>query len=151
MDQLINPVQIKKIAENLECGMSGYWNKYTGELICLPDIEPHDDHYSLYNEDFQKIKKHSKDYIEFERPSSRESFKIMEGFTEQLSDQNPLKSRLIQALYHKKPFQGFKHLIENSHEYRMQWFEYRNSQYLLLVINILNASSEDENAADALA
>jgi hypothetical protein len=126
---------ISEIAELIDTGMLCFLNPKTDELDYIPQ--------DLYNElDFfdenEEIKEHLKEYygwetaefidweryIEFEPLPSHESFKIMEAFAMQLSDDEKLRPQLINALRHHKPFANFNHIIHNSH-LREEWFAYK--------------------------
>jgi hypothetical protein len=52
----------------------------------------------------------------------------MEQFTETLPDSNSLKNRLINALNKRKPFREFKFVIDNSGDYREQWFDFKKQK-----------------------
>ena len=63
-----------------------------------------------------------------------ESLRIMEGFIYSLPDQaHELKTRLTQALNNAKPFRNFKYIIDNSGQYREQWFAFKSQQLIELV------------------
>ncbi len=51
----------------------------------------------------------------------------MNDFVNQLTDSN-LQSILFEALSRKKPFQAFKFVIDNSGDFRQQWFDFKNEQ-----------------------
>ncbi len=71
---------------------------------------------------------------------SRESFRIMEGFADNVSDKN-FQQKLINSLNRNRPFANFKWLIDNS-DYRQDGFDYRQAwleQYVYeLMENELN-------------
>jgi len=56
----------------------------------------------------------------------------MADFAESI-DNPRLQDRLINALNKSKPFQNFKWQIDNSGEYRQQWFDFKNMHYIELV------------------
>jgi hypothetical protein len=59
--------------------------------------------------------------IEIEPPMPGESFRIMEDFIYSLPENaHELKSKLVQALNRRKPFQNFKYVIDGSGKYRDQ-------------------------------
>ena len=118
--------QIKEIAEQLDCGFRCFWNSQTNVFIFIPDLLKHPDiDESAWEEENNMLESDWGDFKEIESLSSKDSFKIMEDFVEQLSDKVPLKFQLINALNHKKPFRHFKFVIDNSREYRQAWFDFK--------------------------
>jgi len=137
--------QIKEIAEMLDCGFCCFWNKQTSELIFIPDFSNNiSTDKEFYTEEIEKLENNFDDYIEIKRPQSKDSFSIMENFTEQLDDKIELKNKLINALNTKKPFREFKFVIDNSGDYRDQWFEFKNSQFRKWVSDKFNEITSDE-------
>ncbi|WP_240614614.1 UPF0158 family protein [Polaribacter filamentus] len=59
----------------------------------------------------------------------------MERFIEQLNDQN-LKLELQDVLQQKKPFQNFKHKIDQSN-FRQSWFDFKQNELEKIVENQL--------------
>lgn len=117
--------QIKEIADQLDCGFCCYYNTTTGEIISIPDFEDSmSDLEEFYGEDLAKIKKDKKNYVIITKPSSREGFKIMEDFAEQLSNKM-LQEELLRALDKKRPFAHFKAIIECAGDYRQLWFDFK--------------------------
>ena len=122
--------QIIKIAEELECGMNCYFNIKIGAIKKIlnfnswdvADEEP-------WQEDIQEIENNYEDYIEFEGMDSHRSFNLMVDFVDEINDLQ-LKERLVRALNKPKPFRNFKWVIDNSGEYRQQWFDFRKSRYI---------------------
>ncbi len=137
--------QIKEIAEQLDCGFRSFWHKPTGELLFVPDLisNPEFDN-DLFDADLEKLDNNFSDYFEIEKPTSSDSFEIMANFTEQLSDNNKLKNKLINALNKKKPFREFKFVIDNSGVYRQQWFDFKNAQLKQWVIDKFNEATYDD-------
>ncbi len=131
---------IKEIAQELDCGFDCYYNIKTDEIIAIPNFSQfsdEEDFKEAFSDNLEKVKKHNTDFIKFEPLESFESFKIMELFVEQLTDQN-LKSELKNILANKKPFQNFKHKIDHS-EFRQNWFEFKKSELEKIVENQLNS------------
>lgn len=121
--------QIKEIAENLEFGMRCFFNKKTGEIKSV--INP--EHWmltgeELWEEELEEIEEHREDYIEFEGLDSRDSFEIMEDFTEIVKNRH-LKEKLLGALNRPKPFQHFKRVLDQAGESRKEWFDFRRKRY----------------------
>lgn len=127
--EFITAQQIKEIADELDTGMRCFWNRKTNELAFVPDeMSMPDFDTEPWQEEFDKIEEHAGDYVEIERPQSRDSFQFMEEFTESLPDNLKLKSTLLRALERKKPFREFKYEIDDSGEYREQWFAFKDSK-----------------------
>lgn len=120
--------QLRNVAGELEIGMRAYIHKETGELVTFPDP---DQFGSLDSDDWQdeqdKVEANSEDYIEIRPMDSRESYQIMEEFIEKCTPE-PLRSRLFRAIDQPKPFQRFKHEIDQSGAYRQQWFDFRDQK-----------------------
>ena len=127
------PTQIKEIAEQIDCGFCCYYHKISGEIISIPDFEDSmDDIDEFFGEDLAKIKKDKKNFLTIEKPSSRESFEIMEDFVKEVGELR-LRDELNNALNKKKPFSHFKFIVENS-VYRQEWFDFKTKQLQKLVI-----------------
>ena len=122
--------QIIKIAEELECGMNCYFNIKIGAIKKILNFNSWDvaDEES-WQEDIQEIENNYEDYIEFEGMDSHRSFNLMVDFVDEINDLQ-LKERLVRALNKPKPFRNFKWVIDNSGEYRQQWFDFRKSRYI---------------------
>ena len=121
--------KIKEISQNLYAGMRSFYNKETGDIKILPDNQS--DMYldqDTWADDIEEIDSEFKKYIVFEVMPSFESFKIMEGFIEEI-DNKKLQNRLINALNRSKPFRNFKYEIDNSGEYRQMWFDFKGQKY----------------------
>lgn len=135
----IKSKMIKEIAENLDCGYDCYYNLKTNELISIPNSSQVFDQQQfeeVFQEDLDKIKKQQSDFIKIEVLESFESFKIMEKFKEGLSD-NCFQQEISSLLKNKKPFQNFKHLIDNS-EYRQAWFDFKQKELEKMVEERIN-------------
>lgn len=120
---------IKEIAQELDCGNDCFYNIKTKEIITIPSFfETLDEteFKKIFQSDLTRIEKQKDDLIKFEVLESFQSFKIMEEFVRQLSDQQ-LQSELENILANKKPFQNFKFIIEQT-EFRNNWFEFKQSE-----------------------
>jgi hypothetical protein len=117
---------IKEIAEQLDSGFRAFIQKITGQLLfvpdenCLPDIN-----LDPWDEELESLENNFTDYYEIDKWTSNEAFETMSDFANQLIDSN-LQSRLFDALRKNKPFREFKFAIDNSGEYREQWFDFKN-------------------------
>jgi hypothetical protein len=113
----------------LDCGNDCFYNIKTNEIITIPSFfETLDEteFKKIFQSDLTRIEKQKDDLIKFEVLESFQSFKIMEEFVRQLSDQQ-LQSELENILANKKPFQNFKFIIEQT-EFRNNWFEFKQSE-----------------------
>ncbi|MEZ5026724.1 MAG: UPF0158 family protein [Chitinophagales bacterium] len=77
-------------------------------------------------EELEQLENNFTDYYEIDKWTSREAFEIMSEFADQVSDNN-LQSRLFDALRKNKPFREFKFVIDNSDDFRQQWFDFKNN------------------------
>jgi len=122
--------QIKEIAGDLEAGMKCYYNRLTGNIKTIIDFDSWigaDD--ELWEDDLNEIDEHFSDYFVFENMTSHDSFNLMADFVDLVVDSR-IQTRLIKALNKSKPFRNFKHVIDNSGEYRQQWFDFKRSRYI---------------------
>ncbi len=130
---------IKNIAQELDCGFDCYYNTKTDEVIAIPSFSHLSDEEAFkeaFGADLKKIEMQKTDFIKFEVLESFESFKIMERFVGQLSDQK-LQAELENILANKRPFQNFKHKIEIS-DFRQDWFDFKQNALEKIVENQLN-------------
>jgi len=139
---LDNPKQniVKNIAQELDCGFDCYYNSKTNEIIAIPSFSQfsdEEDFKEAFRTRLEKIEKHQSDFIKFEGLESFESFKIMELFIEQITDEK-LKMELENALTNKKPFQNFKHKIDHS-DFKQNWFDFKQSELEKIVESLLDS------------
>lgn len=123
--------QIKEIAETIDCGFVCHWNIKSNRLIFIPSNDEFEyDDSGAWDEDIKELELNSNEYREIELPDSRESFRFMEDFTDELPDNTRIKVTLIEALNKRKPFREFKYAIDNSGEYRQLWFDFKNQKMI---------------------
>lgn len=137
--------QIEEIADELDCGMVCYFHLKTGEIKTLPDFD--NNFYAdeePWEEYIKEIDDNRDDYFQFEGMRSYDSFKIMADFTDSLED-SKLQEKLINALNRRKPFQNFKWHIDNSGEYRQQWFDFKRRRYIEWVKEQMDDKNADLN------
>ena len=130
---------ITEIAQELDCGNDCYYNSKTNEIVSIPDfsqISDEEEFKELFRENLTKVNNEKKDFIKFEVLESFESFKIMELFVEQVTDQN-FQSKMENILHRKNPFQNFKHSIDNSN-FRQKWFDFKQNELEKIVKSQLN-------------
>jgi len=137
---------VTHIAQELDCGFDCFFNFETNEIITIPNLShiiDDDDFREAFGADLRKIEKHKADFIKIEVLESFESFKIMELFVEQLAD-NKFKEELENVLVNKKPFQNFKHLVDNS-DFRQVWFDFKLNEIERKVKNELTQGKPTHN------
>ena len=130
---------IKEIAQDLDCGSECYYNFKTNEIIAIPDFSQvfdEDVFKEAFGEALERVEQQKADFIKIEPLESFESFKIMECFVAQLTDQN-FKLKLQAVLQRKKPFQNFKHQIEQSN-FRQDWFDFKQLELEKIVAKKLH-------------
>ena len=130
---------IKEIAQDLNCGSECYYNFKTNEIIAIPDFSQvfdEDVFKEAFGEALERVEQQKADFIKIEPLESSESFKIMERFVAQLTDQN-FKLKLQAVLQRKKPFQNFKHQIEQSN-FRQDWFDFKQLELEKIVAKKLH-------------
>ncbi len=117
---------IKEIADLLDCGFRAYLNMQDGLILFIPDnINSYDMDLEEWEEELERLEQYFSDYKEIEKWTSNDAFEIMSDFSNQLNDPK-LQARLFYALNNKKPFRAFKFIIDNSDDYRQQWFDFKN-------------------------
>ncbi|OFY83542.1 MAG: hypothetical protein A3F72_13035 [Bacteroidetes bacterium RIFCSPLOWO2_12_FULL_35_15] len=137
--------QVKKIAEQLDCGFRCFIHRQTGELITLPDTLRYlEMDTEAWADEQGKLDNNFDEYFEIDLLESKDSFEIMADFTEQLDDKIKLKADLIKSLNKKKPFREFNFVINNSGIYRQQWFDFKNERLKMWVKNRLKYISDTE-------
>jgi hypothetical protein len=130
---------ITEIAQELDCGNDCYYNSKTDEIIAIPNfsnISDTDEFRECFKADLKKVKTHKSDLIKIEVLASFESFKIMERFTDKISD-SEFKAELENILERKKPFQNFNNAIDNS-DFRQEWFDFKKFELEKIVETQLN-------------
>ena len=130
---------IKEIAQDLDCGSECYYNFKTHEIIAIPDFSQvfdEDVFKEAFGEALERVEQQKADFIKIEPLESFESFKIMECFVAQLTNQN-FKLKLQAVLQRKKPFQNFKHQIEQSN-FRQDWFDFKQLELEKIVAKKLH-------------
>ncbi len=134
---------LNKIADSLEAGEKCFIHKQTFEMItypedCILELDPGN---NAWREEMEKVKNDA-NFIQVEKMSSRESFVVMEDFTESIQDQR-IKTSLLIALRAKKPFSRFKRIVESLSEFRELWFAFRREKNITLVKEQLNSAFQD--------
>ncbi|MGV8815795.1 MAG: UPF0158 family protein [Gelidibacter sp.] len=135
--------EIEEIADNLDCGMRCFYNLKSGEIKTIPNFDSWiDADKETWDDVSNEIDENWSDYIEFTGFESHESFKLMVDFAQSVDDIG-LQNKLIYALNRLKPFQNFKWQIDNSGEYRQQWFDFKKKHYIQWVKNQVDLNNKD--------
>ena len=117
---------VKEIAEQLDCGFRAFIHKTTGQLLFIPDNYNYPDiDLRSWDKQLEELENNITDYHEIEKWTSSEAFEIMSEFAVHLTDKD-LQSRLFDTLRKNKPFKEFKFVIDNSGDFRQQWFDFKN-------------------------
>ena len=97
----------------------------------LNDIADPDQHLETnlkdWKEEIDKVRKNKRKFIEIESMTSSDNFRVMQQFAYSVED-NGTKIRLVTALEGRHPFANFKRQVDNSGEYREQWFNFRRQR-----------------------
>ena len=141
--------QIYDMAQSLQAGARVYYHKETGEILEYPvGIE---DWYTEEENPFQdvldKVEANPEDYVEIEPMHSREAYRIMERFAEEMIDDPEIKILALDRLAGPKPFRRFKDLVEYS-DYRESWFAFQQKAYEDYVRKILELELADDDDLD---
>ncbi|MFR9543585.1 MAG: UPF0158 family protein [Rikenellaceae bacterium] len=118
---------IKRIAEDLDCGMICIINLDTGEYETLLG-----DSYDSFWDDDDPLREEITEKTDswensttIEPPHSGLSFRFMEQFTEEIvREGSDLQESLYKAISKGKPFRNFKAIIDCS-DYRQAWFTFK--------------------------
>lgn len=142
--------QINEIYQDLDCGFLCYYNTETGEIKSLPDFDSNPDaDEEMWEEDIEEINSNFDKYVEFEQMSSRDSFRVMEAFVDEVEDET-IQNLLTDGLNRPKPFHNFKFVIDNSGEYRDKWFKFKEKKICEWIeeqvedYNRLNSDDEED-------
>lgn len=117
---------LKEIAEQLSCGLRAFVHKKSEKMLFVPkeeDLFGMDE--EAWEEDLNELETNFFEYHEIDCWRSNEAYDMMDDFAEQMTDDRKLQNRLFDALNKRKPFREFKFVIENSDDYREQWFEFK--------------------------
>ncbi len=118
---------IKEIAELIDCGHLCFLEKANGKIEYYPkEIDLFLDEENPWQDVIDKIENNQSEYVRIEKMNSKQSFLVMENFTEKLESES-LRKKLLNALNRSKAFRNFKYLIEIS-DYRQNWFDFKLEQ-----------------------
>lgn len=122
----ITAKQINEIAQELEAGMRVYMNRETLEFKSVLDWDELMDP-EQWEETAETIENEWPAAIVLEKMDSREAFRVMEDFINEIED-SKVQEDLIKILNRKSPFANFKAEVETS-IYRDLWFSFRTIKY----------------------
>ena len=118
----------REIADLLDSGMDCFYHLPTATIEYHPDLNDPNFDPEFWTDAIERIEKYGDKYIRFEKMDSNESFRVMENFTNSLTDPN-FRDRLYLALSKPRPFRNFKNLM-NSSDLRKEWFNFKQKAYL---------------------
>ncbi|RYZ55187.1 MAG: hypothetical protein EOP49_03485 [Sphingobacteriales bacterium] len=81
--------------------------------------------------------------MKIEPMGSSRSYRMMQGFIDQLTDSR-LADRLATAIEGKKPFAAFTRIIDKADPGREQWFHFRDQRYQSWIEYQLEDELEEE-------
>lgn len=131
-EELVIPEKYKKlvhdITDSIGSGLVCFLNTDTMECVDFPQ-EILDD-LSLYDDEGKTEKEPDsingrENTLRYEPLEPGESFKIMERFTNQLTNKQ-LQNKLSRALHNRRPFANFKSIVDNSDQ-RQEWFAFKQN------------------------
>jgi len=108
----------------LDGGMLFFYHKNNGELVSYPEGLEDSGYEDDWADETKKVKDAPDDYVQFVKASSREAFKLMEGFIDNI-DHIPTRNKFINAISRKKPFANFNDMLRYYPALRQQWFDYK--------------------------
>jgi Uncharacterised protein family (UPF0158) len=126
----ITEALIAKVEEDLMNEYYVYYHLETGKWVSYPD----DIYICFIEEDeeaieFERLKEEVESdlnaYMEIRKISSHDSFRVMEAFAENITNEK-LQKRLFAALSGPKSFRKFKDIIDDCDDERQQWFRFRD-------------------------
>ena len=104
--------------------LNHYLDTKTGDIIPLSEdsdcIEEEEDRDKIESDESNR-------FIYIEPIGSSESYRIMEDFIYQISN-NEIKMKLSQAINRSKPFRRFKDQLSEYPDIEEKWFEYNDSR-----------------------
>lgn len=124
---MITGKEVKSIAQELEMGMKVYLNRKTLEYKSILDWDDMYGDTNFWEGEMEKIESEWDDYVVLSKMETRESFRIMEDFIDEIEDEK-FRDQLISILNNRRPFANFKANVEGS-AYRQQWFDFRLKKY----------------------
>ncbi len=103
--------------ENQLPDAGSFLNVVTGEVLTIRDRD----------KEMDPTTENSSDWIPVPPRSSREGYRTMQRFIDQLDD-SPLKNRLASALVGRGAFRRFKDILLDDPEQRQEWFSFKDCE-----------------------
>lgn len=137
------PADLKEIAEQLSMGFKAFVHKENGELLFFPDERQFwGEDFSAWKKEMDKLENNPDEYLEIDKWTSYDAYRIMADFAEQVTNSS-LKNKLVEALNKRKPFQGFRFIVDNDFDLREDWFVFRDKGQQEYVRKQFYADSEE--------
>jgi len=130
--------QIKEIASILDCGLTCFIDRKTGQVknvLNAENLEISED--GSWENVLRDSGNTGYDYLEINPMPPRDAFLIMEDFVETIGNMD-LQIRLSNTLNKKHPFKNFKWEIDRSGDYRQKWFDFKETKIIDWVRNYLD-------------
>jgi len=142
--------QVYHIASELDIGNVCYIHKETGEVKDMLTEETAEigGVEEEWRKEMEVIEKEEDKWVLIEAMMSRDAFRIMEDFADQVRNKR-LQKRLIERLNGRNPFANFKNAIDNS-DVRDDWFKFKQKKYEVWVRREIRGDFEfEEENSDA--
>jgi len=135
--------QIKKMARELQNGLTVYLNQDTGEYQALSDPEQWSLQGDFRTDAHRRITDHWDRYVIITSMESWEIFEVMEEFIFQVDEK--FHFNLLEAMYRQNPLENFQYMVESS-EYRDEWLEFSHMRHVKYIEdNLKSAGVSFEN------
>lgn len=138
---------IREIAELLDREERVFLHMETMEILSFPDpdrMETWEEDY-LIDDVLDQVEADPDNYVEFRPPDTRESYRIMDDFTETVLDMR-IKRNLLQALNSKKPFRHFRQTLEQD-GVADDWYDYKLNRLTERVLEVLERRTSGSQEA----
>jgi hypothetical protein len=122
----LTAAQIRDMADYLEAGMKIFINCETLEYRWILDWDDITDP-EPWDEEMEKIDSEWNDFVVLEKMDSREAFRVMEDFADEVEDKI-FRDRLSMVLKMRSPFANFKHTVEAS-PLKEAWYAFKRERY----------------------
>ncbi len=146
--------QISDFSQQIQENIFLYINTDTEETKLIADLEDYMVEPELWQEEYDEVQKNWKNYVVIKGMSSRESFRIMEDFKDQVNN-SQLQRKLTNALKRKGPFRNFRYVLEEDENMLQKWYKYkdkRDKEYFKACVleKIENATFESETPTNTI-
>ena len=147
--KILSDEQVLDISQDLDIGFMVYVHRQTGEIIKFPkgiEDEYMDEEENLWAKDMEKVEKNADDYVCLRPMESHESFGVMEGFAETVEDAS-IRKKLLSALNNRKPFRGFRDILDNDGNID-DWYAFKMKSEQARLKQELEYAFDDEESED---